>query len=266
MKMSVDLLDSLAIKIVSFERVKPAWMSKCSAVTTKKYGKTFVCLGVSCNFLTRQTMNNFSQKVIDTFFQPFYHERIEIAKQVGQDYHKQLDTSLLTFWFSVIDFYGGLYFIGKNNSKKAYRDGRLKLADKDTFTLFIRDFFPVSENELGEFLYTVFRSGIVHQLSPKKGEILWDAANPKLLWVKVDTGNPDDTANKVATINIYQLELLAFTAYKEFRRKVENDELITECENIFNHLLANPDGLEDGSTIHSQYTKLPTSVQTYITT
>lgn len=210
-------------------------------------------------------MNNFSQKVIDTFFQTFYHERIEIAKQVGQHYHKQLDTSLLTFWFSVIDFYGGLYFIGKNDAKKIYRDGRLKLADKETFTLFVHDFFPVPENELGEFIYTVFRSGLVHQLSPKKGEILWDATNPKLLWVKVDVNNPDNTANKVATINIRQLELFAFNAYKEFRRKVENDECIIECERIFNHLLANPDGLEDGSTIHTQYSKLPTSVQVEIT-
>ncbi|MBN8663803.1 MAG: hypothetical protein J0L83_04480 [Chitinophagales bacterium] len=210
-------------------------------------------------------MNQFSQKVIDTFFQTFYHERIEIAKQVGQHYHKQLDTSLLTFWFSVLDFYGGLYFIGKKDTKKTYRDGRLKLADKATFTIFIHDFFPEPENELGEFIYTVFRSGLVHQLSPKKGEIIWDATNSKLLWLKVDTSNPDNTANKVATINIHQLELLAFNAYKEFRRKVENDELITECERIFNYLLANPDGLEDGSTIHNQYTKLPASVQTDIT-
>ena len=228
--------------------------------------KSCVLLSVSCNFFEQlQTMNNFSQKVIDAFFQTFYHERIEIAKQVGQHYYKQLDTSLLTFWFSVIDFYGGLYYIGKNNTKKTYRDGRLKLADKETFTLFIHNFFPMPENELGEFIYTVFRSGLVHQLSPKKGEILWDATNPKLLWVKVDTSNSDDTANKIATINIHQLELLAFNAYKEFRHKVENNELITECENIFNHLLAHSDGLEDGNTIHDQYIKLPASVQTNIT-
>lgn len=210
-------------------------------------------------------MNKFSQKVIDTFFQKFYHERIEIAKKVGQRYHKQLDTSLLTFWFSVVDFYGGLYFIGKKDTKKNYRDGRLKLTDKETFTLFIHDFFPVPENELGEFIYTVFRSGLVHQLSPKKGEIIWDSTNPKLLWIQIDTSNADNTANKVATVNIHQLEFLAFNAYKEFRSKVENDELITECERIFNHLLASPDGLEDGSTIHNQYTKLSTSVQTNIT-
>lgn len=210
-------------------------------------------------------MNTYSQKVIDAFFQTFYHERIKIAKQVGKKYHKQLDTSLLTFWFSVIDFYGGLYYIGKNNSKKKYKHGKLKLADKETFTLFIHDFFPEPENELGEFIYTVFRSGLVHQLSPKKGEILWDEGNSKLLWVKVDTSNGDNTANKVATINIHQLELMVFKAYKEFRRKVKNDELITECEHIFNHLLANPDGLEDGSTLHDQYTKLHPQVQTSIT-
>jgi len=46
---------------------------------------------------------------------------------------------------------------------------------------------------------------------------------------------------------------------------VENDELATECENIFNHLLANPDGLEDGITIHTQYSNLPHEVQVIIT-
>ena len=188
-------------------------------------------------------MNNYSQKVIDSFFQTFYHERIEIAKHVGQHYHQQLDISLLTFWFSVVDFYGGLYFIGKKDIKKIYRNGKLKLADKETFTNFIHDFFPSPENELGEFLHTVFRSGLVHQLSPKKGGIIWDTSNPKLLWIKVDMSNPDNTANKVATINIFQLEQLAFKAYSELRRKIENDELITECERIFNHLLLAPDGL-----------------------
>ena len=210
-------------------------------------------------------MNNFSQKIIDSFFQTFYHERIRIVKQVGQQYHQQLDTSLLTFWFSVIDFYGGLYFIGKNDRKKTYRDGKLKLADKETFTNFIHDFFPSPENELGEFIYTVFRSGLVHQLSPKKGGILWDTSNPKLLWINVDTSNPNNTANKVAFINIYQLEHLAFNAYSELRRKIENDELITECERIFNHLLAASDGLEDGATIHDQYTNLSPLVKNYIT-
>jgi len=163
-------------------------------------------------------MNPYSKKVTDQFFQTFYHERIEIAKEVGKHYHQQFDTSLLTFWFSVIDFYGGLYYIGKNNRKKTYRNtDRLKLADKEIFTKFIREFFPPIENELGEFLYTVFRSGLVHQLSPKKGEILWDTTNQKLLWVKVDLSNQDNISNKIATINIYRLQHLAFDAYKEFK-------------------------------------------------
>lgn len=210
-------------------------------------------------------MNPYSQKVIAQFFQTFYHERIEIVKQVGQNHHQQLDISLLTFWFSVMDFYGGLYFVGKEDRKKTYRDGGLKLADKETFTNFIRDFFPAPENELGEFIYTVFRSGLVHQLSPKKGGILWDTSNPKLLWIEIDSINPNNTANKVAFINIYQFEQLAFNAYSEFRRKIENDEFVIECERISNHLLAASDILEDGRIINDQYTNLSLFVQNYIT-
>jgi len=215
-------------------------------------------------------MNTYSQKVIDTFFQTFYHERIEIAKQVGMHYNNQFDISLLTFWFSVIDFYGGVYYIGKNNRKETFGSNppnghNLKFAHKQSFIEFIKDFFPSPEKELGEFLYTVFRSGIVHQLSPKKGELLWDSCNPKLMWVKVDTHNTNNTANKVATINICRLEQHSYNAYKKFRRKIENDEFVTECERIFNLLLAIPDGLEDGITIHNQYDKLSPLVQTQIT-
>lgn len=32
-------------------------------------------------------MNFYSKKVIDAFFQTFYHERIEIARQVGKHYN-----------------------------------------------------------------------------------------------------------------------------------------------------------------------------------
>lgn len=210
-------------------------------------------------------MSTYSQKVIDTFFQTFYHERIQIAREVGKSYHRQLDTSLLTFWFSVIDFYGGLYYIGKTNTKKTYRTGNLKLADKETFSLFIEDFFPSPENKLGEFLYTVFRSGLVHQLSPKKAGLVWDKTNPKLLWVKIDSSNRDNTSNKVATINIHRLEHLAYNAYTEFKRKVEHDEIVAICENIFNHLIAIPDGLEDGKTIHNQFSNLTPDIQLIFT-
>ncbi len=217
--------------------------------------------------ITLLTMNTNSQKVIDTFFQTFYHERIQIAREVGKLYHRQLDTSLLTFWFSVIDFYGGVYYVGKNNRKETYRDlpPNLKLAHKQSFKLFIEDFFPSPENKLGEFLYTVFRSGLVHQLSPKKAGLVWNSENPKLVWIKIDTDNSDNTSNKVATINIHRLEYLAYSAYTEFKRKVENDELIQVCENIFTHLLANPDGLEDGITIHNQFSNLPSDIQLIIT-
>src|SRR5579859_2118271 len=122
-------------------------------------------------------MNVYPQKVIDAFFQAFYHERIEIAKGVGKTYNRQLDTSLLTFWFSVIDFYGGIYYVGKKNKKETYRSAppNLKLAHKESFKLFIEDFFPSPENKLGEFLYTIFRSGLVHQLSPKKAGLVWQS-------------------------------------------------------------------------------------------
>ena len=58
-------------------------------------------------------MNTYSQKVIESFFQPFYNERIKLLYQVGHEQNRRIDLSLLLFWFSVIDFYGGIYHIGK---------------------------------------------------------------------------------------------------------------------------------------------------------
>jgi hypothetical protein len=206
-------------------------------------------------------MHKFSKAVIEAFFQQFYDERIKIAKKVGSNYHKQLDTSLLSFWFSVIDFYGGIYFIGKNN-KKIYKNKKLKLADKETFAKFILD-FPAPENELGDFLYSVFRSGLISSTLSQKRRDRMGETNPNLLWVKIKIDNNKE--EKVATLNIYQLEKLAYAAYINFKQLIENDELFTECEKIYNTLLAIPDGLEDGMTIDKEYSILSEEVKAYIT-
>jgi hypothetical protein len=75
-----------------------------------------------------------------------------------------------------------------------------------------------------------------------------------LLWVKIKIDNNKE--EKVATLNIYQLEKLAYAAYINFKQLIENDELFTECEKIYNTLLAIPDGLEDGMTIDKEYSIL----------
>jgi hypothetical protein len=207
-------------------------------------------------------MGYYSQLVADQFFQLFYTERIEILKSVGRNYFRQIDTSILSFWFSVIDFYGGIYWVGINDRLMDQYDGQkrtLKLANKTTFSLFINDFFPQPENQLGDLLYSVFRSGLVHQLTPKKGAIVWDETNPRLLWIKVDSDNPNPETNKVATLNIFQLESLTYKAYKSFQSKVESGELETECAIIHNRLLSKADILEDGYVLNRECAALTPS-------
>lgn len=84
-----------------------------------------------------------------------------------------------------------------------------------------------------------------------------------MLWVKIKIDNNKE--EKVATLNIYQLEKLAYAAYINFKQLIENDELFTECEKIYNTLLAIPDGLEDGMTIDKEYSILSEEVKAYIT-
>jgi hypothetical protein len=200
-------------------------------------------------------MNIYSQKVIDAFFQPFYDERIKLMYQLGKDQKGRLDLSLLLFWFSVIDFYGGIYHIGKHKKEK-YRDGRLKLSYHASFKEYIEVFFPPPNNQVGQFIYKIFRSGIVHQISPKKGEIIWEPLEPRLIWVKLDLDNPMDSANKVAVMNIYQLHEMTYKSYNDFKNRITNDLEILLCEKIFNELLKYPDGLEDGITLDNEYKEL----------
>lgn len=201
-------------------------------------------------------MNFHSKKVIDAFFQPFYNQRIENAKKAGKEIHIVFDVAISTFWFSVIDFYAGIYFVGKQSKKETYGGQNLKLAHKAAFILFIKDFFPEPENELGEFLYVVFRSGLVHQISPKKSGLIWDNKCLKLLWVEIDENNKDEYSNKISILNIHKLEELSFSAYLEFKRQIESNEINDYCQNIFTHLLEIPDGLGDGQAIHKAYSKL----------
>ena len=84
-----------------------------------------------------------------------------------------------------------------------------------------------------------------------------------MLWVKIKIDNNKE--EKVATLNIYQLKKLAYAAYINFKQLIENDELFTECEKIYNTLLAIPDGLEDGMTIDKEYSILSEEVKAYIT-
>ena len=210
-------------------------------------------------------MNNYSEHVINNFFQTFYHERVEIVRTVGKQYYRQLDIALLTFWFSVIDFYGGIYYVGKHNKRETYRQTNLKLAHKKAFIEFIEEFFPETENEFGELLYSVFRSGLVHQLSPKKGGLVWETDNSQLIWIKIDNKNTDELTNKVITINIHRLEQLAYNSYLEFKKRAENGEIEGICENIYNQLIKNTDGLEDGKVLNEQYLKLRTDIKDMIT-
>ena len=96
----------------------------------------------------------------------------------------------------------------------------------------------------------------MHQISPKKGEIIWEPSEPRLIWVKVDLANPIATENKVAVMNIYQLHEMTYKSYNDFKNRIANDLEIPLCEKIFNELLKDPDGLEDGKTLDNEYTEL----------
>lgn len=220
-------------------------------------------------------MDFYSQHVLDNFFQPFYDRRIENIRNMNFQSKVDLDLSVVTFWLSVIDFYGGLYYIGKHNEieplykrkKKTTDLTLLKLAHSKAFAEFVADFFPKSkmENELGPLLYSSFRSGIVHQLSPKKGVLTWGGRDQDLLWVEVDNNNSNPITNKTVSININRFEELSYNSYKDFKQKIESGEHADICKNIYDHLISKDDGLQDGYAVQYEYSQLKPEVKQMIT-
>lgn len=196
-------------------------------------------------------MNHYSEKVIGSFFQPFYSARISNARQAASQYRSILDLGLLNFWFSVVDFYGGIYYLGVEG-KQTDRHQEIKLATPRSFEKFIRDFFPEPENSLGKFIYAIFRSGITHQVSPKKRRNVWQPENPRLLWIEVDGSQPNPDKNKTAMLNIPKFAQLTYEAYLELKRQIENDEIVPVCEQITRELIAPYDAFLDERKLNEQ--------------
>ena len=194
-------------------------------------------------------METFSQKVINQFFQGFYDKRVEIMYNLGKAHKGSLDLSMLLFWFSVIDFYGGIFYVGHNNTTLKNWDGSFKLTNYKTFERFIYDFFPKPEKEYGKFIYQIFRSGVVHQLSPKKGGIMWDEDECRLVWTLPE----GDCENKIAILNVYKFQELTYQSYNYYKEKILTGSLDKHCENIYNNLLKEPDGLSDERVFNEQY-------------
>lgn len=201
-----------------------------------------------------------SKRVILSFFQPFYESRIENVIQLGKEYRNEFDLGLLNFWFSVLDFYGGIYYIGSGKSQY-YNDGNLKLTSSTSFSTFIKEFFPSPYNQLGKFIYTIYRSGIVHQISPKKGGIVWDNENQKMLWIEVDNSIKDENKNKIAILNIAKFSSFVACAFYELKRRIENDEMINECNQICKMLIDPHDSLRDEENLNEHISKLDKSLK-----
>lgn len=142
-------------------------------------------------------------------------------KELGDTFKGSIDTALTLFWFSVIDFYGGLYWVGKKDELK-----KSGIAHSDGFKLFIADFFPAEYKQYGDLIYTIFRSGMIHQVSPKKAGIHWKPERRELVWFEIDVNLMDESgkkiianlANKVAHLNLYVLHEQTFKAYGDFHK------------------------------------------------
>jgi hypothetical protein len=205
-------------------------------------------------------MNNYTQRVLDQFFQEFYSFRIKMVKHLDSNTKGIIDIPILLFWFSVIDFYGGIYYVGKHDKiqlKKTKKGEKFVLANRITFNEFIKDFFPYPENECGEFIYDVFRSGIVHQFSPKSSGLIIDASDNRLFVIRKNDvcKSSNDREPGTLCINIIRFESLVYEAYLKLQNDIEKNGMEQECERICRHLINN-DIFEDEIEVSTQINKL----------
>ncbi len=195
--------------------------------------------------------------VISNFFQTFYEERIELVYKTPERMKQGYDLAILKFWSSVIDFYGGIYFVGKSGNIQRDRRGNMTLATGNSFALFIKAFFPDPEKNYGRFIYSAFRSGAVHQLSPKRSEIhVKHATRSELIWVEIDTSKTDPNDNKVAHMNLELFQELTYQSYNKFCQLIRKGADPTMCENIAKNLIDTPDIFGDGHALNKAYEDL----------
>jgi len=198
----------------------------------------------------------YAEHVEANFFQPFYTARIDLAYKATDQEGMKFDLSFLKFWSSVIDFYGGVYWVYKKNAIQTPR-GQATLSTGASFAEFIKDFFPAPDNNYGNFIYAVFRSGIVHQLSPKRSGIHWiHGTIHDLVWIEQNPTNLNPHDNKIAHINLKKFRELTYQSYTKFRQMVNNPANDANCESVYRHLINVADIFGDGKSLDDAYRRI----------
>ncbi len=189
-----------------------------------------------------------TKRVIDQFFQDFYFDNImPEANRVNGG------LSSAMFWFSVIDFYSGIYYVGETgdmNYAGSKKNPYLNLAHFKAQELFIKKYFPFPESEYTDFIYRVFRNGMIHQISPKKGGVEWEPANPKMIWVNNPTGDI------IAHLNLYKFQDLTYKSFLAFYKDVVDSKWDSQCDTVCAKLIDTYDALEDEKVLKEKYKAL----------
>lgn len=194
-----------------------------------------------------------SKSVLSVFFQDYYDKRIELMNTKAQDYELIFDLPFVLFWFSILDFYGGIYSIGKGNASSFTPDGILQIARPESFNEFVNRYFPPKYKKYSSILYSVFRCGVVHQISPRMAGLVWEPDNEALIYFTVNKSNPD---NIVGFLNFYLFQKLTYNAFQNFKKEIEDNLNPSISENIYKTLLKVPDGLHDKQILLREYRHL----------
>jgi hypothetical protein len=85
----------------------------------------------------------------------------------------------------------------KKNTIQTTPRGHSTLSTGASFAEFISDFFPSPDNNYGNFIYAVFRSGDSPSISPKRSGIHWiHATIPDLVWIEQNLAKSKPHDNK----------------------------------------------------------------------
>lgn len=117
-------------------------------------------------------------KIINQFFRhDFYKKQIHNAYKSSNFQYETNSISYVMFWFAVLDFYGGVYGVGKNGDvAKKWKGTHItySLSNRNTFIDFVQNYFSPENRAYASLIYFIFRNGVMHQLSPKLAGLAWD--------------------------------------------------------------------------------------------
>lgn len=170
------------------------------------------------------------QKVIKQYFTQYVDQIYPIMDELNSiiPKHSQVGLGVVQTMFlcTIIDHFGKVMRVGKEHSELPLQPGQ----NAPNFIFFIDQYFPDAEKCKGEFIYKIFRNGVMHQFVPKAAGAFWSNEPRYMNQLFYERDNIPQINNHVFS-NYIKVGLM------NIMEKLEGDTLPDYIDGIFEHLI-----------------------------